>query len=114
MRALDAADVPPPEARELWRATAACLHLGAIEFEAVEDTTNEGHCVVSNGSQIALETSAELLGCDPSALLRALTLKQIKAGADWIEKPNPPSTCLGSRWARQGDLLEVLIGYRRS
>ena len=41
IRALDAADVPPPEARELWRATAGCVHLGAVGFDRVGDAGDE-------------------------------------------------------------------------
>ena len=93
MRALDAADVPPPEARELWRATAACLHLGAIQFGGAGGD-EDGPCVPTAGSRGALGACARLLGCDGAALGRALTLKQIKAGPDWIEKANPPAVCL--------------------
>ena len=48
IQALDAADVPPPEARELWRATAGCLHLGAIEFSTMggDATSDDGPVTV--------------------------------------------------------------------
>ena len=42
LSALDAADVPPPETRELFRATAACLHVGALEFVETDDGTAAG------------------------------------------------------------------------
>eukprot|EP00900_Chrysochromulina_parva_P017668 jgi/Chrpa1/25902/Chrysochromulina_OHIO_Genome00011899-RA len=91
LRALDAADVPPPEARELWRATAGCVHLGAIEFTQIGD---EGTLTAVTAATLpALQTSAVLLGCEPAALHRALTIKQIKVLDDWIEKPNPPAAC---------------------
>ena len=93
IQALDAADVPPPEARELWQATAGCLHLGAIEFSRFGDS-DDTPTQVTTESTPALRTAAELLGCEPAALLRAITLKQIRAGAEWIETPNSPAVCL--------------------
>ena len=46
IKALDAADVPPPEAKELWRATAGCLHLGAIDFLQVRGRRVHGRTVL--------------------------------------------------------------------
>ena len=91
--AVDAADVPPPEAAELYRATAACVHLGAVDFIS-ESGEAEGSGAVAPGvSEACLSTAAALLGCDADALRRALCVRQIKAGSDWVEKPNTPDVC---------------------
>ena len=81
LAALEAADVASTDARELLRATAACLHLGAIAFDSVEGTGggSEGTTVVSGESAAWLHASADLLGVDASALQRALTCKQVES-----------------------------------
>ena len=98
LSALEAADIHATDARELFRATAACLHLGAIGFVLHEERRggSEGttHVPDDGVSKQALEASADLLGVDAAALLRALTCKQVKAGNEWIEKSNPPHVCL--------------------
>ena len=71
LAALDAADVPPPESRELFRATAACLHLGAIEFDSIEPSSGDaqvcrGGVVCSNhggGVRSARKSSGGLSSC---------------------------------------------------
>ena len=78
------------DARELFRATAACLHLGAISFLLEDDGSagSEGVTHVHTDGLPALRASAELLGLDTAALQKAITVKQVKAGVEWIAKAN--------------------------
>ena len=61
---------------------AAILHLGNAKFKG----SGEDDAIFDNGP--ALEAAAKLLGCVPEQLSKAICTLNIKAGLDWIAKPN--------------------------
>ena len=96
LASLEAADVAAADARELFRATGACLHLGAISFAVSGEGIggSEGTTHVDATSLPYVHAAAELLGIDALALQQSLTVKQVKAGLEWIDKPNSVGVCL--------------------
>jgi len=65
-----------------WKVVMAILYLGNVEFLGkVEDDA-----VVSDKSVLA--KVAKLLSCEPEQLEKAICTQNIKAGLDWISKPN--------------------------
>ena len=106
-RALDAAEVAAADARELFKCVSACLHLGALHFSEEGDAT-----VVASRAESSLADVAALLGCGVAPLRQAFCWKQIKAGADWVLKPNPPQLsvelCDGLSKALYGRMFDWL------
>mmetsp|Transcript_33071 Transcript_33071/g.93600 ORF Transcript_33071/g.93600 Transcript_33071/m.93600 type:complete len:1272 (+) Transcript_33071:218-4033(+) len=76
--AMDKVGINAEEQAALFQLVSAVMWLGNIKFKELGDETVE---VVAGE---ALEHSADLLCCDPAALCKALTGKQIKAGTEVI------------------------------
>lgn len=66
----------------IWKVLQAVLHLGNIDFKGSSDDDavfKDSHNIVK---------ASQLLSCDPVLLTKALCTLKIKAGLDWIAKPN--------------------------
>jgi len=64
-----------------WNILQAVLHLGNIEFAG----SGEDDAVVLDKAEI--QKAGALLKCDPELLIKALCTLNIKAGLDWIARP---------------------------
>jgi len=66
----------------VWKVIAAILHLGNAKFKG----TGDDDAIFVDGGAIA--HAAKLLGCVTDQLTKAICTLNIKAGLDWIAKPN--------------------------
>jgi myosin heavy subunit len=66
----------------VWKVMAAILHLGNAKF------TGQGDDDAKFVPGCSIEHAAKLLGCVSDQLTKALCTLNIKAGLDWIAKPN--------------------------
>ena len=66
----------------VWKIVAAILHLGNAKFKGADDDDAEFE------SQGSMAAAAGLLGCVNEQLTKAICTLNIKAGLDWIAKPN--------------------------
>lgn len=71
-----------PHAEAVWRVLAAVLHLGNANFHG----SGDDDAAFDDGN--AIGHAARLLGCVAEQLTKALCTLNIKAGLDWIAKPN--------------------------
>ena len=93
--ALAAVGVNDDDAHALFRLVAACLHLGNLTFDGVDD--GEG-AVVSPGSNVALNHAARLLGVDAPALAASLITRALTVGSgDAVTKRLRPDGAAGAR-----------------
>lgn len=66
----------------VWKTVAAILHLGNAKFKG----SGDDDAIFEDASSIT--HAARLLGCVSDQLSKALCTLNIKAGLDWIAKPN--------------------------
>ena len=66
----------------IWKVLQAVLHLGNIKFKG----SGEDDAVFTD--KVDVTKASELLMCDAELLTKALCTLNIKAGLDWIAKPN--------------------------
>ena len=91
---LAAADIGRYDADQVFRTLAACLHLGALDFESealIEGGEGAGGAETlepTQGSVRSLQQAAELLGVEPKALSFVLCYRQIRTGREWVDSPN--------------------------
>ena len=71
-----------PLMESVWKIVAAILHLGNAKFKGADDDDAEFE------SQGSMAAAAGLLGCVNEQLTKAICTLNIKAGLDWIAKPN--------------------------
>ena len=71
-----------------WRVLAAILHLGNASF------VGSGEDDAAFASMDAIAVTAKLLGCQTDQLVKAIATLNIKAGLDWISKPNTTTYAL--------------------
>ena len=71
-----------PNVANVWKVLAAVLHLGNAKFKG----TGEDDAYFDGGPSIGC--AAKLLGCVTEQLTKAICTLNIKAGLDWIAKPN--------------------------
>jgi len=71
-----------PLMESVWKIVAAILHLGNAKFIGADDDDAEFEC------QGSMAPAASLLGCVNEQLTKAICTLNIKAGLDWIAKPN--------------------------
>jgi len=71
-----------PHTESVWKVLAAVLHLGNAKFKG----SGEDDAYFADGPSIG--AAAKLLGCDTEQLTKAICTLNIKAGLDWIAKPN--------------------------
>ena len=80
--AMESIPTVAPHVKSVWRLLAAVLHLGNASFRG----SGEDDAVFASAAQIG--DAARLLGCEAEQLSKALCTLNIKAGLDWIAKPN--------------------------
>jgi len=91
---LAAADIGRYDADQVFRTLAACLHLGALDFESEalveggEDVGGVKTLEPTQGSVRSLQQAAGLLGVEPKPLSFALCYRQIRTGREWVDSPN--------------------------
>lgn len=76
------------EQEALFSLVAGVLHLGNVKFK---EGDKAGPCRA--GSPSAVAKAAELLGVDPDALVRVLTLRRIKTAKEEYDVPNNALQC---------------------
>jgi myosin-5 len=81
-KALRAIPTITPHVDAVWSVLCAVLHLGNARFVGAGDDDAQ----FDQGGSIG--QAARLLGCVPEQLTKALCTLNIKAGLDWIAKPN--------------------------
>eukprot|EP00308_Calcidiscus_leptoporus_P024250 CAMPEP_0119366430 /NCGR_PEP_ID=MMETSP1334-20130426/13293_1 /TAXON_ID=127549 /ORGANISM="Calcidiscus leptoporus, Strain RCC1130" /LENGTH=1364 /DNA_ID=CAMNT_0007382635 /DNA_START=58 /DNA_END=4152 /DNA_ORIENTATION=+ len=87
-----------------WKVLMAVLSLGNAEFKSTND---DGDAVFVDDSPVA--AAAKLLSCQPEQLMKAITSQMIKAGLDWISKPNTTAVAKGVRDALAKALYSKLF-----
>ena len=71
-----------PYAETAWKILAAILHLGNAKFKG----SGEDDAIFDSGPSLGIVS--RLLGCETEQLNKAVCTLNIKAGLDWIAKPN--------------------------
>uniref|UniRef100_A0A7S4F4P3 Myosin motor domain-containing protein n=1 Tax=Chrysotila carterae TaxID=13221 RepID=A0A7S4F4P3_CHRCT len=87
-----------------WRVLMAILHLGNATFKSASE---EADAELADSSVVA--SAAKLLGCQPEQLEKAICSQNIKAGLDWIAKPNTTAYALNVRNALSKALYSRLF-----
>ena len=90
-------------AESVWKVLAAILHLGNAKFKG----TGEDDACFDDGPSIAV--AARLLGCVTEQLSKAISTLNIKAGLDWIAKPNTTAYSVGAKHALSRALYSRLF-----
>ena len=80
--ALETIPTVAPHVHAVWKLLAAVLHIGNAGFKG----SGDDDAAFAGGGHI--ERAAQLLGCEAEQLSRAICTLNIKAGLDWIAKPN--------------------------
>ncbi|KAH7279110.1 hypothetical protein KP509_37G005700 [Ceratopteris richardii] len=83
-RAMDIVGISSVEQESIFRILAAILHLGNVEFASGEE--HDSSVIKDERSLYHIHIAAELLGCDPSALAKALCTRMISTGGESILK----------------------------
>jgi len=85
--AMDAIPSLKGEQKTCWRVLMGVLMLGNAKFKAGSDPDADAELV----DTAAMSAAAVLLGCKPEDLIKYICSQMIKAGFDWISKPNSVS-----------------------
>ena len=91
---------------QVWKVLLAVLHLGNAEFKGATDEADAEF--VDAGS---ISMAAKLLGCEPAQLIKAICAQMIKAGSDWISKPNTTSYAVNVKNALSKALYSKLFDF---
>ncbi|RHN80100.1 putative myosin ATPase [Medicago truncatula] len=94
-RAMDIVGISQEEQDAIFRVIAAILHLGNIRFEKSEET--DSSVLADKDSKFHLETTAELLMCDPNAVEVALCKRVMITPEEIIERSLDPVAATVSR-----------------
>jgi len=103
---LKAISLIPPVAglgESIWKVLQAILHLGNIEF------TGSGEDDAAIVAKEPINEAGKLLSCDPELLIKALCTLNIKAGLDWIAKPQTVNTATSAIHALSRALYSKLF-----
>jgi len=79
-----------PHVESVWKVVAAVLHLGNAKFTG----SGDDDAAFAGG---AIDLAATTLGCVSEQLTKAICTLNIKAGLDWIAKPNTTSYALSAK-----------------
>ncbi|XP_042004370.1 myosin-17-like [Salvia splendens] len=94
-RAMDIVGISEEEQEAIFRIVAAILHLGNIEFSKGKEI--DSSVVKDEKSRFHLNTTAELLKCDPKSLEDALIKRVMVTPEEIITRTLDPEAALGSR-----------------
>ncbi|KAL8498156.1 hypothetical protein ACS0TY_021478 [Phlomoides rotata] len=94
-RAMDIVGISEEEQEAIFRVVAAILHLGNIEFS--EGKEIDSSVIKDEKSWFHLNTTAELLKCDPKSLEDALIKRLMVTPEGVITRTFDPEAALGSR-----------------
>jgi myosin heavy subunit len=95
-----------PHTEAVWRVLAAILHLGNAKFKGAGE---DDAYFVDTGPTSSIGTAARLLGCVTDQLTKAVCTLNIKAGLDWIAKPNSTSYAESAKHALSRALYSRLF-----
>ncbi|KAH6806610.1 myosin family protein with Dil, partial [Perilla frutescens var. frutescens] len=94
-RAMDIVGISEDEQEAIFRIVAAILHLGNIEFSKGKEF--DSSVIKDEKSRFHLNTTAELLKCDPKSLEDALIKRVMVTPEEVITRTLDPEAALGSR-----------------
>ncbi|KAL8170460.1 hypothetical protein V2J09_022264 [Rumex salicifolius] len=102
-RAMDIVGISDHEQEAIFRAVAAVLHLGNVEF--VKGKEIDSSAIKDEKSRFHLNMTAELLRCDPQSLEDALIKRVMVTPEEVITMTLNPTNALGSRDALAKTLI---------
>ncbi|XP_051148594.1 myosin-17-like [Andrographis paniculata] len=94
-RAMDIVGISEEEQEAIFRVVAAVLHLGNINFAKGKEI--DSSVIKDEKSMFHLNTTAELLSCDPKSLEDALIKRVMVTPEEVITRTLDPEAALGSR-----------------
>ncbi|KAG8367188.1 hypothetical protein BUALT_Bualt16G0046600 [Buddleja alternifolia] len=94
-RAMDIVGISEEEQEAIFKVVAAILHLGNIEFAKGKEI--DSSVIKDDKSRFHLNTTAELLRCDPKSLEDALIRRVMVTPEEVITRTLDPEAALGSR-----------------
>ncbi|KAL8502981.1 hypothetical protein ACS0TY_021924 [Phlomoides rotata] len=94
-RAMDIVGISEEEQEAIFRVVAAILHLGNIDFSKGKEI--DSSVIKDEKSRFHLNTTAELLKCDPKSLEDALIKRVMVTPEEVITRTLDPEAALGSR-----------------
>ncbi|KAL3825345.1 hypothetical protein ACJIZ3_021374 [Penstemon smallii] len=94
-RAMDIVGISEEEQDAIFRVVAAVLHLGNIDFSKGKEI--DSSVIKDEKSRFHLNTTAELLRCDPKSLEDALIKRVMVTPEEVITRTLDPEAALGSR-----------------
>ncbi|KAK4391839.1 Myosin-17 [Sesamum angolense] len=94
-RAMDIVGISEEEQEAIFRVVAAVLHLGNIEFSKGKEI--DSSVIKDEKSRFHLNTTAELLKCNPKSLEDALIKRVMVTPEEVITRTLDPEAALGSR-----------------
>ncbi|KAL8040274.1 hypothetical protein ABFX02_10G087500 [Erythranthe guttata] len=94
-RAMDIVGISESDQDAIFRVVASVLHLGNIEFSKGKEIDSSG--IKDDKSRFHLNTTAELLKCDPKSLEDAMIKRVMVTPEEVITRTLDPEAALGSR-----------------
>lgn len=108
-RAMDIVGISEEEQEAIFRVVAAILHLGNIEFAKGKEI--DSSVIKDEKSRFHLNTTAELLKCDPKSLEDALIKRVMVTPEEVITRTLDPEGALGSRDALAKTIYSRLFDW---
>jgi len=91
----DTIGIPAADVWSTLSLLAAVLHCGNIDFAVPAKGGTSAAAALHTGAMRPLKALARLLGVDAAELCDALTTRVIRAGAEWVTKPNTTAEACG-------------------
>ncbi|KAL0426822.1 UNVERIFIED_CONTAM: Myosin-17 [Sesamum latifolium] len=108
-RAMDIVGISEEEQEAIFKVVAAILHLGNIEFAKGKEI--DSSVIKDEKSRFHLNTTAELLKCDPKSLEDALIKRVMVTPEEVITRTLDPEAALGSRDALAKTIYSRLFDW---
>ncbi|KAI3447180.1 hypothetical protein Pfo_003845 [Paulownia fortunei] len=108
-RAMDIVGISEEEQEAIFRVVAAILHLGNVEFAKGKEI--DSSVIKDEKSRFHLNTTAELLKCDPKSLEDALIKRVMVTPEEVITRTLDPEAALGSRDALAKTIYSRLFDW---
>ncbi|XP_075474640.1 myosin-17-like [Primulina tabacum] len=108
-RAMDIVGISEEEQEAIFRVVAAVLHLGNIEFAKGKEI--DSSVIKDEKSRFHLNTTAELLKCDPKSLEDAMIKRVMVTPEEVITRTLDPEAALGSRDALAKTIYSRLFDW---